>query len=634
MIGSILATAVLLLLTLWLFTTSKAGNKFYVISLAVILIGGTLIYGYVYRQTEANPFLVPLKAVLAILGMFVGRDNYSEALKTDLFQHQAWQVAFWVVHAFAIYITASATAKLLGEVFKKQFNFIRKRRQSVAIIFGLNRESLAFGKTLEKNETVVYLDRESTEFSDKLLNDKSKHSQVNELGKANYEKLFKKFKLDAKRSKISIYALSDDYEANRKFALLVRDLVADAEQKKMLRDAFYDWFNQEKDYKQLKPKLYLTVFGEEEFYIQDKALNDFAGLYITNPFVLSGRQLIQQSPPYQIVNFERGQVTDGFHLLQIGFGHIGQEVFKQIYMNAHFGSHRFKADIFAPDVTSNTGRIKLMTNMIDETSVVLHACKGESDDFYQFIDKHRLGKKYIVIATGDAERNREFARQVQPFFPDSPIHIVETTGVTVYGDKTYSNFTTDLLFSANLDHRAKKLNYAYYHEENNDEQAQWLETSYFHRMSSRASADFSGALIKASGTFEVRDGQLEFPVDWLESIQKNSHLYESLGRLEHERWNAFHRAMGFVTMSESVIRQRAQDSKETNQKKFIKEITQDMSSRQHACLIDWEDLPWLDDLVEELCQQYLGKVEHRETYQEIDKGFVAMVPELQEIKEV
>lgn len=612
MLLTLIVTTVLLTLALIGFTFSKPEHKSYQLSLGVILIGGLLIYSYIYHQTESNALLVPLQAAWAVVKMFTGGQEYSRALQTELFQNPLMQLVFWLVHAFALYITASATVKLLGQSLIRQFKLFTERKKPVSLIFGLNQDSLSLAKQLEKDGTVVYFDKVSSEFSDKLKGDKTKSVIIGEVS----ESVLNKHYITPNRQKISAYALSEDYDANLAFASSL---------------------------KKLKEHVHLTLMGDEEDYLREPAFNDFASVYVTNPLVLSARQLIQQSPPYKAMTFTDGRATTDFYLLQIGFGHIGQEVMKQIYMNAQFVGSQFRADIFAPDVETNTGRIKATTTFMADDCIHLHSSKGESSEFYDFLaDAQSSSVNYIVIATGDSERNREFARHLRHQFGKVPIHIVQTDGV-YKGAKFYPNFDKNLLDSAKLDEKAKLLNYEYYkwdkkYKENpSNKDAIWTSTNYLSRMSSRASADFSSALLKASG-YEMDD-------TWKETVTADENLCTMLGQMEHLRWNAFYKTMGYQAMSEKTIRQkalgvnldllpeRAAAKDKTKQKVFIDEITKDAMSRQHACLIDWEELPGLDDLVEELCFNYLGKFDGKTSYQDMDEGFVNMVPILHEKKE-
>lgn len=67
---------------------------------------------------------------------------------------------------------------------------------------------------------------------------------------------------------------------------------------------------------------------------------------------------------------------------------------------------------------------------------------------------------------------------------------------------------------------------------------------------------------------------------------------KTLGETEHLRWCAFHYTMGFSPMPEDIYQERArqyqQEVKEQGSSK--QRIGKDLTDKQHACLIPWEEL--------------------------------------------
>ena len=112
----------------------------------------------------------------------------------------------------------------------------------------------------------------------------------------------------------------------------------------------------------------------------------------------------------------------------------------------------------------------------------------------------------------------------------------------------------------------------------------WVACDSFSKMSSRASADFIPAFIRIAGT--TREQVLSG--DWHPSDE----ILQVLGETEHLRWNAFHFAMGYRTMSSEEF--------ETNAKTWVQcmaegkpcgiKIAKNSEARTHACLIPWEEL--------------------------------------------
>ena len=77
--------------------------------------------------------------------------------------------------------------------------------------------------------------------------------------------------------------------------------------------------------------------------------------------------------------------------------------------------------------------------------------------------------------------------------------------------------------------------------------------------------------------------------DW----QPSQELLTNLGQTEHLRWNAFHFAMGYRTMTQEEFDDRAaawQRSQEQGGVPRGFKIAKDQSARAHACLIPWDAL--------------------------------------------
>ena len=142
-----------------------------------------------------------------------------------------------------------------------------------------------------------------------------------------------------------------------------------------------------------------------------------------------------------------------------------------------------------------------------------------------------------------------------------------------------------------------------------------MRCDYFGRMSSRASADFYQAVLKATGKTaqQIEDG--EWP--------PQDDVLENLAITEHMRWCAFHYVMGFHAMTESEFAQRAERYKKEMQEKGTSSLrlSKDMEKRKHACLIPWEEL----DRLSEREGAVTGK---KLDYKQLDRNNILVLPEL------
>ena len=138
-------------------------------------------------------------------------------------------------------------------------------------------------------------------------------------------------------------------------------------------------------------------------------------------------------------------------------------------------------------------------------------------------------------------------------------------------------------------------------------------------MSSRASADFIGAMVKAAGKTA---GQV-LAGDWnLTPAQ-----LETLSRTEHLRWCAFHYCMGFAPMGEEEYAERADTylrQKAAGEKPL--RIGKNMTSRTHACLISW-------DALDELSARENAITGGSVDYKQMDRNNILILPELLKIRD-
>ena len=131
-------------------------------------------------------------------------------------------------------------------------------------------------------------------------------------------------------------------------------------------------------------------------------------------------------------------------------------------------------------------------------------------------------------------------------------------------------------------------------------------------MSSRASADFAPAFLRAAGCTGT-----VFPENWLPPDE----MMENLARTEHLRWCAFHFAMGFSPMSKEEFECRAAaytaEQEQTGSSRI--RIGKNQNGRTHACLIGW-------DALDELSRAENAITGKSVDYKEMDRNNIRSLP--------
>ena len=241
---------------------------------------------------------------------------------------------------------------------------------------------------------------------------------------------------------------------------------------------------------------------------------------------------------------------------------------------------------------------------------------------YEYVMDRREKIKYVVICTGLDKINREVGEELAEFFAqcglDPAIHMCSYSGITTVksGKVTrHKIYQAQVLSTGIVDQMAMLLNHYYCHDESKTPLAHWMECNYFNRMSSRASADFVGAMLRAAGKTakQVEENGWEL----------TDRQMENLGRTEHLRWCAFHYCMGFSPMSGEDYDARAREYRrqmEQDGRSAIR-VSKNMQRRTHACLVSWEEL----DSLSEKESKLLGR---KVDFKAMDKDNVAAIPEL------
>ena len=137
----------------------------------------------------------------------------------------------------------------------------------------------------------------------------------------------------------------------------------------------------------------------------------------------------------------------------------------------------------------------------------------------------------------------------------------------------------EILNASIADRAAKAVNASYYSEEDGTPEELWRSCSPFSRESCRAAADFTRAYCRITGITEKDAAH--------GSWNLTGELLENLSRTEHLRWNAFHRSMGWMAMTDEEFAKRAEIYRFQRMKtgKPLIRIAKNEADRHHACLV-------------------------------------------------
>ena len=245
-------------------------------------------------------------------------------------------------------------------------------------------------------------------------------------------------------------------------------------------------------------------------------------------------------------------------------------------------------------------------------------------EFYRFIENHLSTLKLIAVCTGDDAMNSEISDRLMLFLRHrqaEQICVVQCgeNGVRYQKEIGSPIIRTDIrtrafLSAEDADRGAIILNASYDPSPRSDWE-KWVSCDSFSKMSSRASADFFPAFLRAANV--SRETVLS------EGWNLTDEQLRNLGETEHLRWCAFHYTMGYSVMGREQFEKNARKWAQC-QKEGVPcpvKISKDARSRRHACLVPWEELDELSGRENELTGRNTD-------YQQMDINNVLAVPKL------
>lgn len=577
-------------------------------AVGITVVGGLLIYGYGYACTSDSVLLAVIRATFAVCKIFVGENDLDDISGAPLFQYTLTHIFFWLLHLMGLFGSTSAAITALGSRLLRQLRTWLIRKRDLAVIYSLTPNTLEFGRKLlnESDISLVYVDPDG---------DSSLSSAVDHMGcllRSDEEALsatprfLRSLGLRPGSRKIWLYALSADMAADRQYA-----------------QSFLDSLKQQNIHTE---QTALTIQGpEDETDNQFQARSErygYGSVISMNETEMAARLLIRSYPPCDTLSFDsQGRALQDFHVLLIGFGKAGQAVLRQLVMNGQFEGSTFRASIFAPDYDQVMGRLcSECEELLTQYDIQFFAHDGRSRELYRYLNQNAGNLRYIAVCTGSDLRNAEIADELQPYLSRRgcriPVYQCSRTGIRCKSSAgsivQHSLYTPEILCSDQIDRMAMALNQSYCGSGTAREN--WKKCDYFSRMSSRASADFTAAMLRIAGVS---------PEEALVSWDPQGELMENLAKTEHLRWCAFHYCMGFrpMTREEFDARTAVFRRELAEQGASRIRIGKDLIQGTHACLIPWEDL-------DELSARENAITGKRIDYKEMDRSNVRAIPDV------
>lgn len=539
-------------------------------------VGGFFCYGYGFaHQTDFLPLAV-VRSVLACLGMFLGRNDFSAVNGTPFFVQIWGQLVFWASHFLALYVTASAALTTIGAGALRRLRLWLARWGDLTVIFGVEPGSLRFGRRLlaDSRTALVFTDDQA---------DAGLAGEIAAMGAAFCQgeagrHFLRSVDMHPGR-RLWVYAMHSDAAKNLRFA---------AELMGALEDIGAD-----------PRRTSLCISGAEDidagrFQAQGERYG-YGSVMVFSSADLAARLLIRECPPCRTLTFDaNARAAGNFEALVVGFGQVGQAVLRHLVMYGQFEGSRFRLAVFAPDCRQVSGFLTgSCRQLLERYDISFHPFDARSEEMYQYLSEHRDTLKYAVVCTGSQKLNDEIAgeltRCLARFRCDAPVYQCSAQGLRFSSrsdglPRQWEIYSPQILCPGRMDRMAAALNQRYCAGNGLSTWENWARCDYFSRVSSRASADFIPSMLYAAG----RTAEQVLAGDW----KLTEAQLENLGRTEHLRWCAFHYVMGFQTMEREDFAQRCARYREEKARtgSSALRLNKDMELRRHACLVPWEEL--------------------------------------------
>ncbi len=636
-VAIVILTAIALFMLIVALTMLNRNNKGLTVAILIIIsVGGLFFYGMGYTSCAVAQIQEGAPAGAGLLMLNAAFDTIISTVKMFSGFRDESVIAgfppvavliFRLIHFLALAVTARAILTVFGSGMMARLKELLNRKGELAVIFGVNESSLRFGEELHKDGrySVVFVGGSTGEgFASRVLERTGGILYSESWALDPDDEFFKRTGISKKGHRtIVVYTLHEDENKNvafaSKFGIMLNKLEIP------------------------KERVSLTLLANMELnygsFFQAKPGNELYGygsVMVTERSYLIARALTDHYPPCDFVKFDTAKAVakSDFHAVIAGFGKLGQFVLRQLVINGQFEGSNMKIYVFDPDLERKRGNIGFLSApMLENYDIEFFDDAVGSESFVEKIEKDR-SISYFAVCMGDPIKNSACASIIQ-----TVVHRINTEaavlqctleGISYNRYKKGSVdewpvFTRDSLDIILADKAAMALNYIYCRSNKDEDPGKaavdhWVNAGYLDKMSSRASAEFTGAYLRMSGKSEEE-------ILASENFDINGEQLENMAKTEHLRWCAFHYSFGYTPMPPEVFEENGKQYKREIKKKGTSSviIQKDYTKRYHACLIPWDEL-------DELSEKYTAYTGKKKNYKQDDRNNVLQLPELLKVR--
>lgn len=587
--ATLLTLAIFLACILYRAVDTKHSERIIFACAAVSGVISTLFYGYSYTWDRGFSIESIVRSVATAFRSFIGIHDFDTVSKVPLFNNIILKSIFWIAYFFCVYASASTMLNVLGGKLLTHVRERLLRRQGLILIYGATTETVGLVRSNRKKQGLVFISEQGTDMQ-ALTDNMGGVAYAGGAGRCASRAFLKSLGYKGDRT-LDVYCLSEDPGLNLRYA-------------KTLRNAL-EAVGADPD----RTSLFLLGVRETRaMYLEAHEGNfGYGSLFACEWHELIARLAVQSCPPWtQLTYDDTGRATKDFRTTIVGFGRTGRCVLNELLKNGQMEGSAFHAEVFDPNIEQLSGPLQACNpELLKAYDISLRADGVQSLAFYEALADHT--PDMIVLCTGSEEKNGEYAMELERYYASrsSRPALLQCTraGVIVDGELR----RVEDVDVRRMDSMAMILNHVYC--KGPSPEADWRECDPFSRASSRASADFYPAFLRAANITE----QEALSGHWPPAPE----ILENLARTEHLRWCAFHLVMGYRPMSRAEYEDRAARYRAGEKLR----VSRNSEAMTHACLVPWDEL----DQISAWENAATGK---NIDYKAMDRENVAAIPDI------
>lgn len=332
---------------------------------------------------------------------------------------------------------------------------------------------------------------------------------------------------------------------------------------------------------------------------------------------LLARKAIRDHAPYKSMGIQGSFPEEAYSAIIVGFGSLGQACAKWLIENAQLNLNGKKPQMHIVGLSSVAFQRFMIENPSIEDCAEISFLKANAytwefrDYLIELLSKSPIVPNvFVCVSPVDAKDRQELEgycdhdRQMKCHIVD----LLKRAGAYEPGLvcapilENKDLWTPEIILHSELDTLAMAMNGMYSISWSDRMSAQerqaayikqWGKTSTFSKDSSRASCDFLPAMLALAGVeADNEDAGEQLSL----RLEEDPSLLERLGRIEHNRWTAFHCVNGYSPMAFEDFASRVEEYLAHDDEADVERPHIDSGSKEHVCIVPWEQLPELDPI--------------------------------------